>query len=245
MGSSGQFSTSLTPFLAIMQADLVGLFKSKLTYGWLIAALFLEVIRVLSSHVGGTMSNVIGSAFSDFILIWSVIIIGLTASAVSSEVGEFADSIMSKSVTRFDYLFAKFSARIVYVLTVFGVISLITIGLSLRLLDNDYQTYGLVYSAFLVALVLITLTTLGVALSTVSPNTIIAIIALLVIWYFMSIFFQPAGVGFLSPSNIASGLPHDIRGVWPSDEWETVIGYVGIALSSFGLSTIYFYIKDV
>ena len=37
--------------------------------------------------------------------------------------GEFADSIMSKSVTRFDYLLAKFSSRIIYVLTVFGAIS--------------------------------------------------------------------------------------------------------------------------
>lgn len=228
-----------------MQADLVSLFKSKLTYGWLIVALFLEVIRILSSRVSGTASNVIGAGFSDFILIWSVIIIGLTASAVSSESGEFADSIMSKSVTRFDYLFAKFSARIVYVLTVFGAICLVVVGLSLRVLDNDYQTYGLVYSILLVVLALVTLTTLGVALSTVAPNTIIAIIGLLFIWYFMILFFPVAGIGFLSPSNLASGLPENIRGVWPSDEWETVVGYVAIALSSFGLSTIYFYFKDV
>ena len=148
MGSSGQFRfrESLSPFLAIMQADLLSLFRSKLTYGWLVAALFLEVIRVLGSRSGGSTSGVIGAGLSDFILIWSVIIIGLTASAVSSEAGEFTDSIMSKSVTRFDYLLAKFSSRIIYVLTVFGAISAVLIGLSLRLLDNDYQTSGLIYS---------------------------------------------------------------------------------------------------
>ena len=247
MVSSGQskFREALSPFLAIMQADLGSLFRSKLTYGWLIAALFLEVIRVLGSGSLGTTSGVISAGLSDFVLIWSVIIIGLTASSVSSEAGEFADSIMSKSVTRFDYLLAKFSSRIVYVLAVFGAISSVLVGLSLRLLDNDYQTYGLIYSILLVALALVMLTTLGVALSTVAPNTIVAIIGLLVIWYFMTFFFPIADLGFLSPSNLASGLPNDIRGIWSGGEWETVVGYVAISLAAAVLSTVYFYLKDV
>ena len=132
MDSSGQFEfrKRLSPFLAIMEADLGSLFRSKLTYGWLIAALFLEVIRVLGSRSQGKTSGVIGAGLSDFVLIWSVIIIGLTASAVSSEAGEFADSIMSKSVTRFDYLLAKFSSRIVYVLSVFGAITFVLVAIS-------------------------------------------------------------------------------------------------------------------
>ena len=200
---------------------------------------------MLGSRSGGLTSGVIGAGLSDFILIWSVIIIGLTASAVSSEAGEFADSIMSKSVTRFDYLLAKFSSRIVYVLTVFGAISAVLIGLSLRLLNSDYQTSGLIYSVLLVILALVMLTTLGVALSTVSPNTIIAIIGLLVVWYFMALFFPIAGLGFLSPSNVASGLSNNIRGVWSGDEWETVVGYSAISLAALGISTVYFYLKDV
>jgi ABC-2 type transport system permease protein len=228
-----------------MQADLLSLFKSKLTYGWLIAGLFLEVIRVLGSRSAGTTSDVVAAGLSDFILIWSVIIIGLTASAVSSEAGEFADSIMSKSVTRFDYLLAKFSSRIIYVLTVFGAISAVLVGMSLRLLGTGYQTSGLIYSILLVTLALVMLTTLGVALSTVAPNTIIAIIGLLVMWYFMALFFPIAGLGFLSPSSVASALAGNIRGVWSGNEWETVAGYAAISLGSLGLSTVYFYFKDV
>jgi len=228
-----------------MQADLLSLFRSKLTYGWLIAGLFLEVIRVLSSRSVGTTSGVISAGLSDFILIWSVIIIGLTASSVSSEAGEFADSIMSKSVTRFDYLFAKFSSRIVYVLTVFGAISSVLVFLSLKLVGNDYQTYGLTYSILVVALALVMLTTVGVALSTVAPNTIIAIIELLVIWYFMTFFFPITDLGFLSPSSLASGLPNNIRGVRSGNEWETVLGYAAISVAATGLSTIYFYMKDI
>ena len=89
------------------------------------------------------------------------------------------------------------------------------------------------------------LTTLGVALSTVAPNTIIAIVGLLVIWYFMTFFFPVAGLGFLSPSNLASGLPNNIRGVWSGEEWETVAGYAAISLAATSLSTAYFDFKDV
>ncbi|MDG6999775.1 MAG: hypothetical protein JRN15_11740 [Nitrososphaerota archaeon] len=247
MDSSGRSSLreELAPFAAILQADVSSLFRSKLTYGWLIAALFLEVIRVLSSVSGGTVSQVVGTGLSDFILIWSVIIIGLTASSVSSETGEFADSVMSKSVTRFDYLFAKFCSRTLYVLTMFGAISFVSVGLSLELLKSDYQTYGLIYSILLVALSLVMLSTLGVAISTVAPNTVIAIIGLLVIWYFMALFFPLARLGFLSPSELASGLPSNIRGIWSVEEWKTVVGYVAMSIGAFSLSTLYFYVKDI
>jgi ABC-type transport system involved in multi-copper enzyme maturation permease subunit len=245
VASSEQFNILSSPFLAIMQADLSNLFKSKLTYGWLIAGLFLVVIRVLSSRVGGTMSSTVAAGFSDFLLIWSMIIIGLTASAVSSEAGEFADSIMSKSVTRFDYIFAKFASRILYVLTIFGAISLISTGLSWKLLSNDYQTYGFIYSILLIILILTTLTTIGVALSTVAPNTIIAIISLLIIWYFMVFFFPLADLGFLSPSTIANELPNNIQGIWSIDTWQTVTGFAAISIAATSLSAIYFFFKDV
>ena len=227
-----------------MQADLSSLFKSKLTYGWLIAALFLEVVRVLGGMSRGNTSNVIGAGFSDFLLIWSLIIIGLTASAVSSEAGEFADSIMSKSVTRFDYLFAKFSARILYVLSIFAVVALVLVGLSITLLNADYTVYGLTFSILLVILALVTLTIMGVAVSAVAPNTIVAIISLLVIWYFMTFLFAPIQLDVLSPGSLASGLPMDIKGVWSADEWKTVVGYFSISLVATTLATAYFYIKD-
>ena len=242
---SSSLKESLSPFIAIVEADLKNLFKSKLTYGWVVAALFLEVIRVLGSRAKGESSTVIGSGLSDFLLIWSLIIIGLTASSISSEAGEFADSIMSKSVTRFDYILAKFSSRIIYVLTVYGAIVFVLAGLSIELVSDDYQPYGLVYSILLVALALITLTTLGVSLSTFAPNTIIAIIGLLVVWYFMTFFFPLINLGFLSPSTLSSDLPGNIRNVWSVDEWKTVVGYAGISLVALVSSMLYFHLKDI
>jgi hypothetical protein len=80
-----------------------GLFRSRITYGWLLAAVFIQVVRTLGSRSIRTTSSVVSYGLSDF-YIWSLVIIGLAASSVSSEAGELADSILSKSVTRLDYV---------------------------------------------------------------------------------------------------------------------------------------------
>lgn len=247
MGSSEplRLRESLTPFWAIMQADLEGLFKSKITYGWLIAAVFLNVIRVLGTSMFGTTSRIITEGLSDFIYIWSMIIIGLAASAVASETGEFADSIMSKSVKRYEYILAKFSSRVVHVTVMYSVITAVLVGLSIKMVENDYETYGLVASILFVALALIMLTTIGVTLGTVIPSTVIAIVTLLVLWYSMTFFFPMVDLEFLSPSNLMSQLPNIIQGTWNGEEWKTAAGFAFISLASTTLSTIYFSQKDL
>ncbi|MEE9283140.1 MAG: hypothetical protein V3U49_03610 [Nitrososphaerales archaeon] len=237
---------SLAPFWAIMQADLRRLFKSKITYGWLIAAIFLAVISVLTSAALGIASVIITTGLSYFIFIWSMIVIGVAASAVSSESGEFADSIMSKSVTRFDYVLAKFSSRIIYVLAIFAVVSAVQTGLALRMASNDYETYGLISSILFVALALIMLTTIGVALSIAMPNTVIAIVVLLSLWYSMVFVFPLLEeLDFLSPSSLMNILPEIIQGVWNGEEWKTATGFAAISLASAALSSVYFSLKDL
>ena len=97
VGSSGQLEggSSLGPFWAIVRADLKGLFRSRITYGWLLAAAFIQVIGTLGSRGTVAVSAVIPSGLGDFVYIWALVIIGLSASSVSSEAGELADSIMS------------------------------------------------------------------------------------------------------------------------------------------------------
>lgn len=247
MGSSEQSSLKkeLSPFLAIMQADLKSLFKSKITYVWLVAAIFLQVIRVFSSTLFGTTSGIITQGLSDFIYIWSMLIIGLTASAISSDSGELADSIMSKSVRRYDYILAKFSSRIIYVLVIFSLITGVLAGSSIRMVSNDYELYGLVSAILFVALALIMLTTLGVAFSTLIPNTVIAIISLLVLWYSMTFFFPILDLALLSPSNLINELPNIIQGIWNGEEWRIVAGFTIISLVSVAGSSVYFTIKDL
>ncbi len=233
------------PFLAIVQVDLQYLFRSRITYGWLIVGVFLQVIRVLSAPwVMGT-SLIVVQGLGDFIFIWSMLIIGITASAVSSETGELADSIMSKSVQRHEYMMAKFTSRIMYVMTIYLLISGVLVGASTRLLENDYDTSGLVAALLLVALALIMLTTLGVTLSMVTSNTVISIVSLLVLWYSMTIFLPLLDLEFMSPSSMMNELLDIIQGEWTGEEWKIAAIFGGISIIAMFLSVLYFSIKDL
>jgi hypothetical protein len=233
------------PFWAIVQADLRGLFRSKITYGWLVGAVFIQVLRTLGSSASGTISGVVPSGFSDFIYIWSLVIIGLAASSVSSEAGELADSIMSKSVTRLDYVFAKFASRIAYTLIGFSLVTAVLVGLALRLEVGEYEAQGLASAILLVALTLVMLTALGVGLSIALPNTVMSIVGLLVLWYSMTFFFPIIGLDVISPGSLLGELPGIIRGTWSIGDWETVVAFVAISGASTALSSVYFYTKDI
>ena len=245
VGSSGRRDgePASGPFWAIVQADLGNLFRNRITYGWLLAAAFIQVIRTLGSQA--TVSVVVSSGLGDFIYIWALVIIGLSASAVSSEAGELADSVMSKSVTRMEYVLAKFTSRITYTLITFFMVTGLLVGLGLRLEAGDYGLLGLTSAVFLVALALVALTALGVGLSVTLPNSVTAIVTLLVLWYAMTALFPAVGLGIISPGSLLSMLPDVIRGMWNWGEGEAAVAFAGISVAATVLSSVYFHLKDI
>jgi ABC-2 type transport system permease protein len=247
VGSSERRSRGVSPgpFWAIAAADLKGLFRSRITYGWVLAAVFIQVVRVLGSGGAGLTSGVVSSGLSDFVYIWSLVIIGLSASSVSSESGELADSILSKSVTRLDYVLAKFASRIAYTLITFSVVTSVLVGLTLRLATGDYDALGLASAVLLMALTLATLTAIGVGLSVAMRNTVVSIVTLLILWYSMTIFFPVVGLAALSPGSLLGALPDIIKGTWSAGDWETAAGFAAILGASAVLSSAYFHAKDI
>jgi hypothetical protein len=224
--------------------DLGSVLRNRITIAWLSAAVFIQVVRTLGSTGTGTAS-VVSSGLSDFVYIWSLVIIGLTASAVSSEAGELADSIMSKSVTRLDYVLAKFFSRAAYVLICFSLTTAMLVGLSLKLDVSSYDPAGLVAAVLLVALMLVALTALGVGLSVAMPSTVTAMVTLLVLWYSMTLFFPAVGLGAVSPGAVAGRLSDIIAGGWAWGDWESVGGFLAVAGASVGLASAYFSAKDI
>lgn len=235
----------LSAFLAVSEADLKGILKGRLTVAWVAVAVFIQVVRVLGSGGSGTASSVVSSGLSDFLYIWALVLIGLSGSAVSSEAGQLADSILSKSVTRFDYVLAKFASRIAYALLTFSLVTAVLLGLSLRIDAQGYDGQGLAAAVVLVALAMVALVSMGVGLSVTMPNTMSAIITLLVVWYAMTFFFPILGLGAVSPGHLASSLSGVAEGSWHRQDWEAVAGYLSISAASVALSSAYFYLKDI
>ncbi|MCK5238411.1 MAG: hypothetical protein KAR33_02615 [Candidatus Thorarchaeota archaeon] len=235
----------VTPFLAIMQADLKSLIRTKITYGWLIVAMFIHVLFVLGAVAYMDTSSIIVQVLSDFTMFWSFLVIGISASAVSSESGEIADSIMSKSVRRYDYILAKFASRISYVMVIYLAIISVIGGISLRMAENTHEVNGLIVTILFVALLLIMLTTLGVTFSTVTSNTVISIVSLLILWFAMITFFPALDLGLIAPTELMIVLQDVIQNVWTGDEWIPAVVYSTITVLSVVISTIYFSLKDI
>lgn len=235
----------VSAFLAVSEADLKVILKGRLTVAWVAVAIFIQVVRVLGSGGSGTVSSVVASGLSDFLYIWALVLIGLSGGAVSSEAGQLADSILSKSVTRFDYVLAKFASRIAYALVTFSGVTAVLVGLSLKADADGYNGRGLAAAVILVALAMVALVSMGVGLSVIMPNTMSAIITLLVVWYAMTFFLPILGLDAVSPGHLAVGLSKVAEGSWEIQDWETVAGYLSISVASVVLSSAYFHLKDI
>jgi len=90
------------------------------------------------------------------------------------------------------------------------------------------------------------LTIMGVTFSSIFPNTIMSIVALLVVWYSMTFFFfLIEEIKFLSPSYLIGELPKIIQGNWSGTEWKIVSGFSLMSIAFLAVSLLYFSRKDV
>ncbi|MBN1563528.1 MAG: hypothetical protein JXA10_06810, partial [Anaerolineae bacterium] len=90
-----------------MEADLVNnIARSWAVRGWIGLMALQAIITVPSSTSDSTAADALAGLLGTFPLIWSLFIIVNTSGAVSAESGVVADSILSKSVTRYEYILA-------------------------------------------------------------------------------------------------------------------------------------------
>ncbi len=75
------------------------------------------------------------------------------------------------------------------------------------------------------------------------PNTVMAIVALLVLWYSMTFFFPVVGLGFVSPGSMLGNLPGIIKGAWSWGTGRPLAGFLAISGASTALSSAYFHIE--
>jgi hypothetical protein len=104
---------------------------------------------------------------------------------------------------------------------------------------------GLASALLITALTLMMLTAMGVGFSIALPNTVVAIVTLLVLWYAMTFFFPVLGLDALSPGYMVGQLPDIVKGTFGLDEWEMAVAFVSVSAASILLSSLYFHTKDI
>lgn len=201
-------------FLAILRYDLSQLLQSWVSRVWvplLVApALFLVVVAATQDEVA---SETIAAYVAAVLMPLSAIAVAvLTAGAISGEAQVIADGILSRSVTRSEFVSAKIVARLGFTLAVYLLVMLPFVYLIVRYGVSDISVAGAIIGLFMVALLLMFLGAVGLTLSTVMTNVLLSVLLLLLLVISSGLLLQFLGLRWMSTTAVLAELAPTLRG---------------------------------
>jgi hypothetical protein len=199
------------PYWAVFQTDLRQTIRSWVYRLWVLmtvlAAAGLLLYRVGLHKEAGIFQSAAaqsGEMFRLMVVGSLALVVVLAVSAISSERGTVADSVLSRGISRYQYFLAKWHARLVVVTATFAVLSFAVLIASYFLFRDDSQTdlslVGGLAAVCAVCAVLAAIVSWGVTIGALSSGTVLGITVFWLVLY---------GSGFL-----LSLLPEP----WPSPE---------------------------
>src|SRR5262245_37743442 len=201
----------LLPYWAVFQTDLRQTARSWVYRLWVLmsvlAATGLLLYKVGLHKEAGIFQSAAaqsGDLFRLMVIGSLALVVVLAVSAISSERGTVADSVLSRGISRYQYFLAKWHARLVVVTATFAVLSLAILLASYLLFKDDSQSdislMGGLAAVLTVCAVLAVIVSWGVTIGALSNGTMLGITVFWLVLY---------GSGFL-----LSLLPEP----WPSPE---------------------------
>lgn len=153
---------------------------------------------------------------------WFLVIVLLGISPVTgSRLDALADGILSRPITRYEYLLASWAARVLTVLGVFLFIiapcALLAV-LAKRPPGPDTVTwYGATAAAALVSLVMVFLVSLGFLAGTLLRRPLVAAVVLIFAWYPINAVLHTFSLEEFSPISLNQALPTLLRTPWRTE----------------------------
>ncbi len=219
--------TALMPALAILRHELGSLWSGWLVRLWLIAAGLLALLTVASAWGQLQTAILTGSLLFPFLVFpWFLIVMLLGISPVTgSRLDALADGILSRPITRYEYLLASWAARVVTVLAVFFLVItpcvlLATFAKRPAVAADSVTWYGMLCAATLVSLVLTFLVSLGFLAGTLLRRPLVAAVVLFFVWYPANFVLDTLQLEEFSPITLNRALPTLLRTPWktPDDQ---------------------------
>lgn len=214
--------TKLMPYLAILEHDLRALWASRLVRLWLAATALMTLLLAAANWVKFSDATLIASLLFPYLVFpWFFVVVVLGVSPVSGARAEvLADGILSRPVSRCEYLLAAWSARVLLVLGVYLVVTVPAIAivtLAKRPVPEDAVTlFGIVSSLGVVALVLTFLVSLGFLAGTLLRKPLVAAVVLIFLWYPVGIVLNAFSLEEFSPISLSRALTTQLRQPWRS-----------------------------
>lgn len=231
-------------FLILFLHEIRLAFRNPLQRIWIVAILFFGLLFTL----GSKNLEAISVLLVLFIFFGSVVTLILSSSSISSEINGIADSLLSKSVKRWEYVLSKFVSQVVVVVLVYMLVVLLQVGIlwKFNFLPEILDYENLVFFIMLVGLVLIFFCTVGVMFSSLFSRTVVSLLPGFIVWFLLVFLFLATGWDFMySPVDIFEHFLPILDGSWDVEFWKIILFYAGFSVLCFVCSLIWFYQRDL
>jgi ABC-2 type transport system permease protein len=213
-------------FLAILRYDFAQLTRSWISRIWvplLIApAIFWVVVAESRAELASeTMAFYVTTTLAPI----SALAVAILASgAISGEASIISDSILSRSVTRTEYVAAKIISRIGFTLIVYTIVVIPFTYLMFRFAVQDASLGGVALGWLVLASLLTFLAALGIAMSVAMTAVLPAVLVVLLTVVLSGAVLQFLGLSWMSTTAVIDQLPQTFRGETPVWEQVRVLG---------------------
>lgn len=221
-----KLGTRVMPYLAILRHDMRTLRSSRLVRLWLGATVLLTLLLTGSNWANFQDGTLIASLLFPYLVFpWFLVVVVLGVTPVSGAQSEtLADGILSRPVSRLEYLLATWSARVILVLGVYLAVTvpaIVLIVLAKRPVPDDTVTiYGIVTSLGVVGLVLAFLVSLGFLAGTLLRKPLLALVVLIFIWYPIGLILSIFSLEEFSPISLNRAISTQLRRPWHQSDDE-------------------------
>ncbi len=214
------------PFLAILRHDLRTLTGTWLVRLWLAGTLVLTMVLMMGNWQQFQTAPLIASLLFPYLVFpWFLVVMVLGISPVSgARVDALADGLLSRPVTRYEYLLATWLARVVMVLGVYLVVVVPSIWMLSRwerpVADDTVTLYGLCGALGVVGLVLTFQVSLAFLVGTVLRKPVVTMVVLLFLWGPVNGILNGFQLEEFSPISLSQAIPTLLRQPWSESEEE-------------------------
>lgn len=191
---------------------------------WLALSLVLTLLIVLPNWGQLQSAPLVAVLLFPYLVFpWFLIVMVLGVDPVSgTRVESLRDGILSRPVTRYEYLLASWLARVVVVLA--GYLAVVAPAVALVTLarrpvaDDRVTLYGTLAALAVVGLVLTFQVSLGFLFGTLLRRPLLAIVVLLLLWYPVNMILHTFSLEEFSPISLSQSLPTLLRQPWSEKE---------------------------
>ncbi|MFV1966755.1 MAG: ABC transporter permease [Pirellulaceae bacterium] len=227
-GSISKVGTAMMPFLAILCHELRSLSSSWLVRLWFGVSLLWTLLTMAASWEGLDKAPLIAVMLAPYLVFpWFIVVMLLGLSSVTgSRLDALADGILSRPVTRHEYLLASWAARVLIVLAVFLIVIIPTVSLVAFVEregpSEEVTFYGVTAALCVVSLVLTFLVSLGFFAGTLLRSPLLAAVLLVFFWMPINLVLHQFSLEEFSPLSLTQALPKLLQTPW--GETETQVG---------------------